>query len=356
MIGAVDVSLAEGFVWRDGTRLVRFASGAAGEAVGLLKSEKLTPCVLLTTPRAVAAVPGLAAAAVIVAHVPAGPVPEAAAATDAHLDRAAVSASRALVALGGGRVIDVAKALAAAHGLDVVAVPTTLSGAEMTPIHRPLPDGRGAGRLAPRLVVTDPELLTQRRQDLAASAMNAFGHAMEALYLPGRSPVTSLAALGAVELLLRGLEAAEGERGALALGGLLAGYAIGATGLGFHHALCQTIVRESGAPHAGVYAVMAPHSLRFMLPRAPLELAPLMALLAGRGGSAHLGERDGGTAVRRLAAVAAQSGLTTLSELGVGAAQLPAIAAAAVKRSEVRNARGGRPSPDEVLALLTVAY
>ena len=45
-----------------------------------------------------------------------------------------------LVALGGGRVIDVAKAIAAVRGGRVAALPTTLSGAEMTHIHR-LPDG-----------------------------------------------------------------------------------------------------------------------------------------------------------------------------------------------------------------------
>ena len=39
--------------------------------------------------------------------------------------------------LGGGRVIDVAKAVAAISGAKVVAIPTTLSGAPMTAIHRP---------------------------------------------------------------------------------------------------------------------------------------------------------------------------------------------------------------------------
>src|SRR4030095_12001227 len=45
------------------------------------------------------------------------------------------------VALGGGRVIDTAKAVAAVRGGRVCAIPTTLSGAEMTTIHR-LPAGR----------------------------------------------------------------------------------------------------------------------------------------------------------------------------------------------------------------------
>ena len=41
-------------------------------------------------------------------------------------------ASDHLVAFGGGRVIDTAKAIAAVTGARVAAIPTTLSGAEMT--------------------------------------------------------------------------------------------------------------------------------------------------------------------------------------------------------------------------------
>ena len=52
---------------------------------------------------------------------------------------------RSLVAFGGGRVIDTAKAIAAVRGARVAAIPTTLSGAEMTVIHK-LPDGHKATR------------------------------------------------------------------------------------------------------------------------------------------------------------------------------------------------------------------
>ena len=58
------------------------------------------------------------------------PVPEAAAATEDCLPDIAEAAT--LVAVGGGRVIDACKALAAAHGGSCAALPTTLSGAEMT--------------------------------------------------------------------------------------------------------------------------------------------------------------------------------------------------------------------------------
>ena len=62
---------------------------------------------------------------------------------------------RPLVALGGGRVVEVAKAVGSVSGTEVVAVPTTLSGAPMTAIHR-LPEGaedRVRGMVRPRAEV-----------------------------------------------------------------------------------------------------------------------------------------------------------------------------------------------------------
>ena len=79
-----------------------------------------------------------------------------------------------LVALGGGRIIDTAKALASADPpRRVVAIPTTLSGAEMTPVHRQAAGVDPATRgVRPALVINDPALsASQPLADLAASAI-----------------------------------------------------------------------------------------------------------------------------------------------------------------------------------------
>ena len=57
-------------------------------------------------------------------------------------------------------MIDVAKAIAAVRGGRVAALPTTLSGAEMTRIHR-LPEGHEAptGWCGPQVVLADPPLM-----------------------------------------------------------------------------------------------------------------------------------------------------------------------------------------------------
>ena len=101
---------------RDQTNV--FGAGAL-DAAGELLGEGYTP---VTTPRALASAPALAERAAHVVHVPGGLVDGAAADL-----RADVTGER-LVALGGGRVIGVAKALAAADGpREVAAVPTSLA-------------------------------------------------------------------------------------------------------------------------------------------------------------------------------------------------------------------------------------
>ena len=207
------------FRWQDGERLIRFGRGALADAPDLLGDGY----VLLTTERALASAPVLAERAAAVHHVAAARVDDAAGAL-----RDAVE-GELLVALGGGRVIDVAKALAAADPpRRAAAVPTTLSAAEMTSVHR---HAAGVSPETPRvraaIVLNDPALsASQPEADLAASAGNALAHAAEAPATVLANPVATLAALEGARLLVEGLAGAEPDRDGLALGALLAGYAI----------------------------------------------------------------------------------------------------------------------------------
>src|SRR4051794_35236158 len=123
----------DGFTWKDGDRTIRFGRGSvatAGELVG-------TGYLLLTTARARGSVPALEEAAGAVLEVPSGFVDEISAQLLPQVESAR-GVSTSLVAIGGGRVIDTAKALAAATGRAVAAIPTTLSAAEMMWLHRPV--------------------------------------------------------------------------------------------------------------------------------------------------------------------------------------------------------------------------
>ncbi len=202
-------------------------------------------------------------------------MPEAAAALLGPL-----AAAERLVALGGGRVIDAAKAVAAITGAEVAAVPTTLSGAEMTAIHR-LPAGaesRARGLVRPMLVIADPGPMTGLPEPaLRASAMNALAHGADSLYTPFANPVSRMLALRGAELIASALDGERDrrDRGALALGSLLCGYAIDSGLFALHHVLCQTLVRVCGSPHAETNAAILPRAMAAMRDRAPDQIASL---------------------------------------------------------------------------------
>jgi alcohol dehydrogenase class IV len=265
------------FTWRDGERVVHFGAGHLERAAGFVAEHGWQGYELLTTERALAIAPAeLAETAAAIHHVAAGPVNEVAAGLFE-----AVGADP-LVALGGGRVIDVAKAIAAARGGRVAAIPTTLSGAEMTAIHR-LPEGRhaAAGLVRPALVIADPRAMVSWPEDqLRASAMNALAHGAEPLYTPLANPVASMAALRGASLLAEALDGGPNRDPAeLALGSILCAYALDSGGYALHHVVCQTLVRVMRIPHAETNATMLPRTLGAMRDRAAESIAALAEAL-----------------------------------------------------------------------------
>ena len=224
------------FVWRDAGRVVVFRHEGVGQAAQLLHEHGFAEFELLTTPRALLAAPELEAAAKAVHAIPAGQVPDAAAAL---LDR--VEAPQ-LVALGGGRTIDTVKAVAAVSGARVAAV-----------------------------------LTSQPEGALRASAMNSLDHGADSLYTPFANPVSQMTALRGAELIAASLDEAptERNRAALAQGSLLSAYAIDSAMFGMHHVICQTLVRICGSPHAETNATILPRAMAFIAPRATDDLTSL---------------------------------------------------------------------------------
>ncbi len=305
------------FAWSDDGRLIRFGWGARQELGELLAARGFREVVFLTGRSQVGA-GWLERAGRPIVRIGAGLVEELAG------DLLEQLRGKDLVAVGGGRVIDCAKAVSAVSGARCAAVPTTLSGAELTGFHR-LPRGHeGARTVRPELVVRDPELLTSAPPRLLAeSAGNALAHALEALYTRLSSPVASAAALLAAETLACGLERlaalrsraarepasvrgaeqdpARGLYTTLASGGLLAGWASGEAGIAFHHALCQTLVRVLGSSHAATNAAVLPASAGRAARYAPTAVDAWLAALA-RGSAALRGAEDAAAMPRAQAA------------------------------------------------------
>jgi maleylacetate reductase len=253
-------------------RTILFGGGALTRGADLI-GEGYT---LLSTRRAAAAAPALVERAASMVEVPAGQVNVVAGEL-----RAAVSGKR-LLALGGGRVIDVAKALAAADPpREVVAIPTSLSGAEMTGLHRHAQNvAPGTPHVRPIAVVNDPALsASQPAPALAASSANALAHATAALFSDRATPMSRTVAREATARLVSGWSANEPDRPALALGALLAGWAVDHSGLGPHHVLAQSAVRTASIGHAQANAALLPATMGIVRARRPGELERLEEML-----------------------------------------------------------------------------
>ena len=334
----------EPFTFVDGERLIRFGSGVLAEATDLLSARGFEGYALLTTPRAFGSAGGLEGNAATVLEVDQGAVPELASAL-----RGAVG-DLPIVALGGGRVIDVAKAIAGTGQARCAAIPTTLAGSSFTPFHRLPNDAPGARMVRPALVIADPDLMASAPLPLlAATAMNGLAHAFESLYTPRANPIAEAAALRAASGFAAGLaDPSAPERDSLALGALLGGYAVGTTGFAIHHATCQTLVRILSTPHALTNAVVLPHSVAFMADRAPRAV--------GRFADALGAGSDLAAAPGAVAALAAHAGPTTLSELGVQASWIEHVAKAVVEHPAVAGTPPSKPTPAEVRALLDAAF
>ena len=329
------------FIWRDGERTIVFRPAAADDAAQLLGEYGWDRFELLGSGRGLDAAPAdLRERAAAISEVRAGPVDEVAA---EFVER---SAEPSLVALGGGRVIDVAKAIAAVREGRVAAIPTTLSGAPITPFHR-LPAGHTAQRLVrPELVIADPEAMTSQPEAvMRASAMNALAHGAESLYTPLANPVATVAALRGAGLLANALDQPRDarDRPALALGAILCAYAVGSTLFALHHVVCQTLVRVLGTPHAETNATMLPLTMAAMRDRAPDRIAALAEAL--------------GTTADEIGARIEQlgGGPRRLSDLGADASRLDESVDAIMARGEL----GMTPDPpdrDEIRALIEAAW
>lgn len=339
------------FTWRDAGRTVVFRRGGVAAAVVILREQGVGEFGLLSTERALVGAAGLAEAAGGVHLVASGQVPAAAAALTGTLAPPSHAEEGVrvcpLVALGGGRVVDVAKAVAAISGAEVIAIPTTLSGAEMTGIHR-LPEGaeeRARGMVRPSLVIADPEAMTgQEERDLRASAMNALAHGADTLYLPNSNPVSEMTALRGAELIAGALdEERDGrDRAALALGSILCGYAIDSAGIGLHHLVCQTLVRVCGTPHAETNAAVLPQALAYLAERAPEPYEHLASAL--------------GTERGRLAERVIELGQPPrLSEVGGDESKLDEAIEAMRKRPELGSVPGP-PTAEDLMRLVRQAW
>jgi len=267
---------------------------------------------------------------------------------------AAVGDADAILVVGGGSAIDLAKAVSAETGLPLVSVPTTYAGAEWTPFfgirdrERRARGGGAGARLAG--VVYEPELtLGLPRAATVGTALNALAHCAEALYARGRNDEADAHALAGARLigewLPRVVDAPRDReaRTRLLEGAAEAGAALAGAGLALGHALAQALGGRTGLPHGALNALCLAPALRFNAAAAPDAVARL--------GEA-LGAVDAAARVEELAGL---GGFRRLRDLGVPEAELqPAAEDAAARPGARANPRPA--SPAELLELLRAIW
>lgn len=219
-----------------------------------------------------------------------------------------------LVALGGGSVIDTAKAvnilasLGGEHLLDyagagcltrplkpLAVVPTTAgTGSEVTLVA--VIKDEASGRkvpftspfLLPQLAVLDPRLTQGLPLNItAATAMDAMTHAIEAFIGTAKNPVSDALALMAVEKIAGALPLIVKDpqnsqlRLQLAEGSTLAGMAFSNSMVGLVHALGHSLGARCHLPHGLCMNLFLPTVLDYNRPEVDGELARLLLPLVG---------------------------------------------------------------------------
>lgn len=215
----------------------------------------------------------------------------------------------AIVAVGGGSSIDVARAIQAlrADGRDyeavreavgergalpvpdadfvpLVAIPTTLAGADLSTIGSvvfresddPLVASYEAVNLMPEALFYDPDLFeTTPVGALVGSAMNGFDKGIEALYARHANPLTDATAMRGLALLRRSLpRLAADDRAPEVMDNTVAGIIAVQYGRATRRPRLLSIIhafghglREEGIQQGVAHAVMAPVALEYLFER-----------------------------------------------------------------------------------------
>jgi maleylacetate reductase len=309
--------------------VIHWGAGCArAELVPELERLGVTRALLVTT-RSAAADPALAAAvegllgARVAGRVTVGqhaPARDIAAAVRAARDRAADG----LVSLGGGSPVDAAKAVAfsLATGLDLsaadgpaqarslrperalphVAVPTTLSVAELSSGAGFTAEGTrekvgvNAPELLPAAVLYDAALAVRTPVALwLSTGLRAVDHAVETLLAEGDHPLPDAAAVEGLSRLRAGLLAVHADPADVAarevcqVGAWLSYLLPGPAARGLSHTLGKRLGARHGIPHGVTSCLLLPHVLRVLAPGAPAAAARIAGALGGADAAAAVG-------------------------------------------------------------------
>ncbi|MGN0579656.1 MAG: lactaldehyde reductase [Ruminococcus sp.] len=200
-----------------------------------------------------------------------------------------------IVAIGGGSVMDTAKAVGIIvnnpefadvrslegvaptkkHAVFTIAVPTTAGTAAEVTINYVITDVEKKRKFVcvdtndiPEIAVVDPEMMSSMPKGLtAATGMDALTHAIEGYITKGACTISDMFHLEAIRLISQNLRSAvlndpDGREG-MALGQYIAGMGFSNVGLGIVHSMAHGLSALYDTPHGVACAIILPTGLEY---------------------------------------------------------------------------------------------
>jgi alcohol dehydrogenase class IV len=269
--------------------------------------------------------------------------------------------AEAVIGLGGGSAMDVAKLVATlldgrqvieevigvdkllGRALWVACIPTTAgTGSEVTPIailgdlQEDLKKGVVSRHLVPDAAYLDPGLTASMPATVtAATGLDALTHCIEAYTSRFAQPLVDVYALAGIALITRNLERAYTNgadleaRADMLRASLYGGLCLGPVNTAAVHALAYPLGGEFHIAHGLANALLLPHVLRFNLQSSPGRYAEIARALGVARGADELTDAQEG--IRRIETLISQCGVRVgLRHHGIERGDIPRIAGAAI--------------------------
>ena len=265
----------------------------------------------------------------------------------------------AIVAVGGGSVIDTAKAISIVmtnpehsgiasldgsiktrnKGLPVIALPTTSgTGAEVT-INYVITNEENKKKMVcvdvhdiPTCAIIDPDLMQDMPQSLAATTgMDALTHAMEGYITKAGWLIPDIFHVNAMALIYKNLEKAANEKDVIAVEKMayaqyIAGMGFSNVGLGIVHSMAHSLGSYFDTPHGLANAILLPHVLKFNG-----EVCPELFRNMGRAFGLNMDNLNDASAVEKIVDAVKELSRKlripqTLREIGIQEEMIPTLA------------------------------
>ncbi len=301
---------------------------------------------------------------------------------------AQISNVDAIVAVGGGSVIDTAKAISIImtnpehsgvtsldgavetrnKGLPLFALPTTAGTAAEVTINYVITDETNVKKMVcvdvhdiPVCAIIDPDLMQGMPQQLAASTgMDALTHAMEGYITKAGWLIPDMFHINAMALIYKNLEKAANEKDSIAIEKMayaqyIAGMGFSNVGLGIVHSMAHSLGAYFDTPHGLANALLLPHVLRFNG-----QVCPELFRNMGRAFDLNMDNLSDEAAIEKVVSAVAdlskKLGIPqTLREIGIPEEMIPTLANQAINDA----CTPGNPrevTVDDIIALYKEAY